>query len=316
MVPSFALVGTVLALLVAATIAARMLRRRESPSLDRRTIEAFNARIEAWWFFVAVMLLAFIWPTLTVIMFAGLSFWALREFITLTPTRIGDHRALFWVFFFFTPMQFVLVWLDKEGLFTVMIPVFAFLFIAARAAAAGDYDRFLERIAKVQCAMMICVYCISFAPALLYLECRDAQHPGDRARTLFFFITMVLSSDLLQWAWSRIYSRHIIAERIDPVTSWEGVLAGAACTALLGIMLQWAAPFPHWWQTAAMSLLIAVMAAAGSITMSAIKRDRGEIASGNFVEGHGGVLSRIGSICFAAPVFYQVTSYFFGMTEM
>lgn len=310
---SLALVGVVLALLAAATVAGQMLRQQESRALDRRVIESFNARIQAWWFFVVVMLAAFVWPTLTVIMFAGVSFWALREFVTLTPTRIGDHRALFWVFFFFTPMQFFLVWSNSEGLYTVMIPVFAFLFIAARAAAAGDYDRFLERIAKVQCALMICVYCLSFAPALLYMKCRGAGEPDDRARTLFFFITIVLSSDLLEWMWSRIYSRHIIAEKIDPVTSWEGVLAGAVSSAALGIALHWAAPFPDWWQTAAMSLLVAVMAAAGSITMSAIKRDRGEIASGNFVEGHGGVLSRIDSICFAAPVFYQVTRYFFGV---
>jgi phosphatidate cytidylyltransferase len=313
MAPSLALVGVVLALLAVATVAGQMLRHRESRSLDRRAIDAFNAKIESWWFFVVVMLAAFVWPTLTVLMFAGVSFWALREFVTLTPTRIGDHRALFWVFFFFTPMQFILVWLDDYRLFTVMIPVFAFLFIAARAAAAGDYDRFLERIAKVQCALMICVYCLSFAPAILFLRCRGAGEAHDTARTLFFFITMVLSSDLLEWMWSRIYSRHIIAERIDPVTSWEGVIAGAASTSLLGIALHWAAPFPYWWQTAAMSLLIAVMAAAGSITMAAIKRDRGEIASGNFVEGHGGVLSRIDSICFAAPVFYQVTRYFFGI---
>jgi phosphatidate cytidylyltransferase len=95
--------------------------------------------------------------------------------------------------------------------------------------------------------------------------------------------------------------------------SWEGVLAGAASTGLLGVMLQWASPFPYWWQTSAMALVIALTGAAGSLTMSAIKRDRGEVSSGNFVEGHGGVLSRIDSICFAAPVFYHVTRYFFGV---
>jgi phosphatidate cytidylyltransferase len=307
------MVIAVLVLLGGATAAGQWLRTRESPALDRRAVESFNRRIQAWWFFTVVIILAYIFPTLTVVLFAGVSFWALREFVTLTPTRIGDHRALFWVFFFFTPMQFLLVWLDNYGLYSVLIPVFAFLFIAARAAVYGDYDRFLERIAKVQCALMICVYCLSFAPALLYLKCEETAEARDRASMLFFFVTIVLSADLLQWLWSRIYNRHIIAEKIDPVTSWEGVLAGAASTALLGTLLAWAAPFPYWWQTAAMSLLVAVMAAAGSLTMSAIKRDRGEIASGDFVEGHGGVLSRIGSICFAAPVFYHVTRYFFGV---
>ncbi len=313
--PTF-LVGTVLVLLSVATAAGQWLRRRESPQLDSRAIDSFNRRIQAWWFFSAVIILAYVLPGLTVLMFAGVSFWALREFVTLTPTRIGDHRALFWVFFFFTPMQFFLIYLDQfgeyYGLYSVFIPVFAFLFIAARAAVYGDYDRYLERIAKVQCALMVCVYCLSFAPALLFLrveERAELQHP---ASMLFFFISIVLSADLLIWFWSRIYNRHVVAEKIDPVTSWEGVLAGAVSTSGLGWMLAWAAPFPDWWQTVAMSLLIAVMAAAGSMTMSAIKRDRGEIASGDFVEGHGGVLSRIGSICFAAPVFYHVTRYFFG----
>ena len=312
MIENWALVLTVLTLLGVATFAGQWLRRKASPSLDRKAIDAFNGRIEAWWFFTVVIIFAFVWPALTVLLFALISFWALREFVTLTPTRNADHRALFWVFFFFTPMQFLLVYLDKYGVYTVMIPVGAFLFIAVRAAISGDSDRFLERIAKVQCALMICVYCLSFAPALAYLKCNDATEEHDSARLLFFFVTMVLASDLLQWGWSRIYSRHIIAERIDPTTSWEGVIAGAASTAVLGTALDWAAPFPSWWQTAAMSLLIAVMAAAGSLTIAAIKRDRGEVSIGNFVEGHGGVLSRIDSICFAAPVFYHVTRYFFG----
>ena len=313
MIVNWALIVTVLALLGAATVAGQWLRRRESPALDRRAVDSFNGRIEAWWFFTVVIVLAFVLPWLTVLLFALISFWALREFVTLTPTRSGDHRALFWVFFLFTPMQFLLVYLQLYGLYTIFIPVGAFLFIAARAAVSGDSDRFLERIAKVQCALMICVYCLSFAPALAYLKCEGAADDHDPARLLLFFVTIALSSDLFQWMWSRIYSRHVIAEKIDPTTSWEGVLAGAASTAVLGTLLAWAAPFPQWWQTAAMSLLIAVMAAAGSLTMSAIKCDRGEVSSGNFVEGHGGVLSRIDSICFAAPVFYHVTRYFFGV---
>ena len=308
---NLALVGVVLVLLAAATAAGQWLLRRESPALDRRAIESFNAKIQSWWFFSVVIAFAFVLPGLTVFLFACISFWALREFVTFTPTRLGDHRALFWVFCFFTPMQFFLVWLDYYDVYSVMIPVGAFLFIAVRSALHGDYDRFFERIAKVQCALMICVYCLSFAPALLYLKCAGAGADRDRARLLFFFVTIVLASDLLEWLWSRIYNRHIIAEKIDPTTSWEGVLAGAASTAVLGTALTWATPFT-WWVTAAMSLVVALMAAAGSLTMAAIKRDRGVVNEGNFVEGHGGVLSRIDSICFAAPVFYHLTRYFFG----
>jgi phosphatidate cytidylyltransferase len=316
MIRSWVLVGVVLALLGVATGVGQWLRRQDARALDRRSVDSFNARIQAWWFFSAVIALGFLLPGLTVLLFGLLSFWALREFVTLTPTRIGDHRALFWVFFLFTPAQFLLIYLDgfmdTYGLYSILIPVYAFLFIAIRSAMAGDFDRFLERIAKVQCALMICVYCLSFAPALLYLKF-EGQPEYSSARFLFFFVTIVLAADLFQWIWSRIYCNHLIAPKIDPTQSWEGLLAGAASTAVLGATLHWATPFSDWWQTAAMSLLISVMAAAGSLTMATIKRDRGELVTGNYVEGHGGVLDRIDSICFAAPVFYHISRYFFGM---
>lgn len=311
MIQNWGLVSTVLVMLGLATAAGQWLRRQDAASVDRQLVEAFNARVNAWWFFTAVMALGFIMPGLTVLLFGLLSFWALREFVTLTPTRIGDHRALFWVFFFFTPAQFALVYWNYYGLYSILIPVYAFLFISVRSAAAGDFDRFLERVAKVQCGLMICVYCLSFAPALLYLKMPESAGRSAAARLLFFFVTMVLASDLLERIWSRVYGRRLVAAKIDPTLSWEGVLAGAGSAAALGLLLAWAAPFAHWWQTAAVSFLIAAMAAAGSITMSAIKRDRGELTSGEYFEGQGGVLSHIDALSFAAPVFYHISRYFF-----
>ena len=308
------LIGAV-GLLLAATLTGRWLHGRDSPALDRRTIEAFNARVHAWWFLGGLVVISFFYPRVSVTIFGLLSFWALREFVTLTPTRGGDHRALFWVFFFFTPMQFVLVGFDNYGLYSVLIPVYAFLFIAARVAFSGDFESFLERVAKVQSGLMLCVYCLSFAPALLFLRCRDMDREFANAMLLFFFITIALVADLFQFIWNRLYGRHVIAPRVDALKTWEGVLGGAASAAVVGAALSWATPFPHWYQAAAMSLLIAVMASAGSMTMLVIKRDRGEPATGNLVEGHGGVLSRIDGICFAAPVFYHVTRYFFGVAS-
>lgn len=305
------LLPAALGLLFGATMIGRWLRGQDSPGLDRRTIEAYNARVQAWWFFGGLVALSFFYPRVTVFLFGVLAFWALREFVTLTPTRGGDHRALFWVFFFFTPMQFILVSFDNYGLYSILIPVYAFLFIAARVAFSGEFESFLERVAKVQCGLMLCVYCLSFAPALLFLKCKGMQGEYANAKLLFFFMTIALAADLLQFIWNRLYGRHVIAPRVDALRTWEGVLGGAVSTAVVGAALAWATPFPHWYQSAAMALIIALMASAGTMTMSAVKRDRGEPTTGTFVEGHGGVLSRIDSICFAAPVFFHVTRYFF-----
>jgi len=349
---SLGLVGGVLLLLGIASTVLHLLRSRDNASLDTAMLRTFRQRVRWWWALFAVLAFAFLLGrTAAVVLFGGMSFWALREFITLTPTRPGDHRALFWVFFLFTPLQFVFVALDRYDLFTVVIPVYGLLFIPARIALAGDYKRFLERVAKVQAGLLICVYCLSHAPALLTLnldtdqaeaetanaattaaaEDPDAPSPaaenddrpesskepqanrrsywGKNARLLFFFVLIVQLSDALQYAWAQIPSRHVIAPAINPNKTWEGLLGGTSSVALLGAALWWATPFSgeNWWMAAVMSMVIAVLGFAGSFTMSAIKRDRGVKDYGTLVEGHGGLLDRIDSMCFAAPVFFHLT---------
>jgi len=317
----WAFAGIVVALLTIATVIGQVVKRQPHLGLHAAAVESFNSRVRAWWIICSLLAVAFISNGLTVLLFGFLSFWALREFITLTPTRLGDHRALFWVFFFFTPLQYILVWLDKYELYTILIPVYAFLFIPARIALSGDYKRFLERVAKIQSGLLICVYCLSYAPAMLYLDTPGGEHKGT-ARLLFFFVTMALLSEAVQFIWSRLYGRHVIAPNINAARTWEGLIGGTVSAALAGMLLSWATPFQYlndatqfqkMLYTAMLSAIIAVMGFAGSLTMSAIKRDRGVRDYGTLVEGHGGVLDRIDAICFAAPVFYHVTRQIFAM---
>ncbi len=306
--------GVVVILLAIATIVGQVIKRQPHLGLHAAAVESFNGRVRAWWIICSLLAVAFLNYGLTVILFGFLSFWALREFITLTPTRLGDHRALFWVFFFFTPLQYVLIWFgdEKYDLFSIMIPVYAFLFIPTRIAISGDFKRFLERVAKIQSGLLICVYCLSFAPAILYLPIPGQTERGN-ARLLFFFVTIALLSEAMQFLWSRLYGQHVIAPSINAARTWEGLIGGTISAALAGIVLYWATPYQDVWQAALMSMIIAVMGFAGSMTMSAIKRDRGVRDYGTLVEGHGGVLDRIDAICFAAPVFYLITRQIFGI---
>ncbi len=302
------LVAGVLILLGISSAIVSVLRRRPESRIDPAILETFRFRVRAWWTLFATLAAAFFlghWAT--VVLFGLLSFWALREFITVTPTRPGDHRTLFWVFFLTTPLQFFLVGKGYYGWYSILIPVYAFLLIPARIAMAGDYKRFLERTAKIQCGLLICVYCLSYAPALLTLK--------GGPRLLFFFIVISQLSDALQYTWSQLPNKHVIVPAINTTRTWEGLLGGTASVMLVGALLCWATPFSDesWWvsaaRSAAMSAVIALMGFAGSITMSAIKRDRGVQDYGTLIEGHGGVLDHIDSICFAAPVFFHFTRW-------
>jgi phosphatidate cytidylyltransferase len=285
--------------------AAQILSRRSDGLLDRTAVGIFKRRIEAWWLMCAVLAATFLVNrTATVVLFGLISFWALREFVTLTPTRTADHRALFWVFFLFTPLQYLLVGMDRYAWYSILIPVYAFLFIPARIALAGDYKRFLERSAKIQAGLMVCVYCLSYAPALLYLKIPGSADAN--ARLLFFFVLVVQMGDVFQYAWEKILGGHVIAPAISPSKTWEGLLGGIASASLLGSLLWWATPFAPW-EAGLMSLVITLAGFAGGLTMSAVKRDRGVSDYGTLVIGHGGVLDRLDSICFAAPVFFHIT---------
>jgi phosphatidate cytidylyltransferase len=303
------LIGGVVVLLSVASLIGWVLAKRPGSDGYKATIANLNARTRAWWLMVFIFLLALATGGIgSVILFGVTSFLALREFITLTPSRPADHRVLFWAFFVITPVQYWLVATDWYGLFSIFIPVYAFLFIPLRAVLAGDCDRFLERTARIQWALMICVYCVSHAPALLNLSIPGYE--GQNGKLLFFFVTVVQLSDVLQYVWGKTCGRRKIAPAVSPNKTWEGFLGGIASTTLIGAALWWATPFSPW-QAAALSLLITLMGFTGGLVMSAIKRDRGVKDYGQMIGGHGGIMDRIDSICFAAPIFFHVVRYYF-----
>ena len=303
------LVSGVLALLVIATALGQFLRVREQDEKSAKTVQNLNARIKAWWMMVTVFALAMLTGGIgSVVLFGLTSFLALREFITLTPTKPGDHRTLFWVFFVITPIQYWLVATGWYGLFAIMIPVYAFLFVPLRSALSGDCERFLERAAKIQWGLMVCVYCVSHAPAILFLNIPGYE--GQNGKLLFFFVLVVQISDVMQYVWGKTLGQHKIAPHVSPSKTCEGFVGGIATATLIGTGLWWATPFTPL-QSAGMSLAITLMGFAGGLVMSAIKRDRNVKDYGTVIEGHGGVMDRIDSICFAAPVFFHLTRYYF-----
>lgn len=305
------LVGGVIAVLIVASLAGWLLARRTAPPAFVATVANLNARTRAWWIMVAIFVLAILSGGIgSVVLFGLTSFLALREFVTMTPTRPGDHRTLFWIFFVITPIQYWLVATSWYGLFAIFIPVYAFLFIPLRSVLSGDCRSFLERAATIQWALMICVYCVSHAPALLTLDIPGFT--GQNGKLLFFFVLVVQASDVLQYIWGKTCGKHKIAPDVSPNKTWEGFVGGIVSATLLGTALWWATPFTPW-QAAAMSLAITLMGFAGGLVMSAIKRDRGVKDYGTLIQGHGGVMDRIDSLCFSAPVFFHLTRYFFSV---
>ena len=284
-----------------------VLDRRVQTDSGRLVVANLNARVRAWWVMTAVFVAALATGGIgSVILFGLTSFIALREFITLTPTHRADHRTLFWAFFVFVPIQYYLVATHWYGLFVIFIPVYAFLFVPVRSVLAGDTQDFLARTAKIQWGLMVAVYCVSHAPALLMLQIPGYE--GENAKLLLYLIVVVQLSDVLQYVFGKTLGRHKIVPNVSPNKTWEGTVGGIAAATLVGALLWWATPFSPW-EAAGIALIANLAGFAGGLCMSAIKRDRGIKDFGTLIEGHGGVMDRIDSLCFAAPLFFHVVRY-------
>jgi phosphatidate cytidylyltransferase len=297
------LFGLTAAVLVTGTAAGQVLRRTARSESTRATVDNMNERIVAWWALCGLTGLALVLGEGAVLAFFALfSSLALREFVRLTP-----GRDLFPALLLFTALQYWAVWGRSTGLFDTLIPAGAALYIPVHLAVTGATERFLERTAKAYWGLMVCTFCLSYAPALLTLEIRG--YTGRNSTLLFYFLLVAQSSDVLQYVWGKLAGRRPIAPRISPNKTWEGFLGGVLSATALGTALHGATPFEPW-QAAVVCGAVTLTGFAGGLVFSAVKRGCGVKDFGSLVIGHGGVLDRIDSLCFSAPAFFHLTRYF------
>ena len=288
----------------------------DSPRAEtvRKELQSVSAILRTSWLMVFVFWIGWVtgeWVALT--LFGGVSFFALREFLTLSPTRLGDHRSLVLAFFVVLPVQYSLIGSGLFDLFTVFIPVYVFLALPLASALANDPQRFLERNAKLQWGIMVCIYGMSHVPALLLLK-----FPGYENRNAFlvFFLVLVVQVCMVtQHFASRKLQRPPVAPAISTSFNWRSWGIGVAAGSLLGALLAGITPWVPGTAFAA-AFVACVAGSLGHLVMKALKRDRGIPswgAQGQSVTGAGGLLDRVDALCFAAPVFFHSARWYFGV---
>jgi len=298
-------IGLIAILTLASTVAAVLSRRAATPTA---TLANLTERINAWWVMVGVLGLALLFgKTGLVLLFVLISFFSLREFVTLTATRQSDYWVLLGMFLVVIPVQYWLVWTEWYGLFVIFIPVYCFLIMPALTALSGDTESFLERIAAQQWAIMIAVYCMSHVPALLTLSIQG--YVGRNVLLVAFLMITVQGSDVLQYIFGKLFGKRPVAPRVSPSKTWEGLVGGLGSATLLGAALYWLTPFNPW-QAALVAFLSCLMGFLGGLVASAIKRDQGVKDWGYLIGGHGGMMDRADSLVFSAPIFFHIVRYF------
>ena len=295
-------------ILIALTVLGEILRARQPVHVSNPLLDTYMTRVQSWWGMVAFIGAALLLGKPGVMtLFAFASFAALREFLTLTTKAQADHLSLALAFFAVLPLQYIFVGLEWTGLYTVFIPVYAFLFLPMVSALRGNPQKFLVRVAETQWALMIAVFCVSHVPALMSLEINGY---GDRSLLLIAFLVMVVQfGDLLDFFFGRRIGKRQIAPGLSPKT-WEGMICGVISAMMIGASLNWITPFGVI-GAALMAGIASLVGMFGNIVVAAIKRDRGVKDWSHLIPGQGGFVDQLDSVIFAAPIFYQLTKYFY-----
>lgn len=294
----------VLAMLVTASLSQALLKSRLSPEAHLE----LHQRINSWWVMVLVVFTALlIGRTASLIFFAVLSFIALREFFSILPVRLTDRRLIL-ALYVMIPVHYYWIASDWYGMFTIFIPVYLFLLIPFGLLLLGETKGFIRAVASYQWAVMTTVFAISHVAYLLMLPAENNPAGGGIGLVLYLvFLTQF--NDVAQYIWGKSLGRRKIVPGISPNKTWEGFLGGVATTTALGAVLApWLTPL-LWWQGLFAGLLIGIAGFVGDLTVSAVKRDLQIKDTGRLIPGHGGILDRIDSLMYTAPLFFHFLRY-------
>lgn len=266
-------------------------------------------RLKSWWIMTSFFFISlFVHPNASLVLFAVTSFLALKEYFTLIHTRIEDHRVLFWSFLAI-PVQYWLVKIHWLSVFLIFIPIYMFLFIPCRLVMAGKTEGIVESMAKIQWGLMAFVFCLSHMAYLLNLPVIPAIPGGGKALMLYLvFLTEI--NDVAQYTWGKLFGRTAIVPLVSPKKTLAGFVGGVITTVALAVGLRFLSGFDLLFAVSS-GLLIALSGFIGDLVVSAIKRDMGVKDSGILIPGHGGMLDRIDSLTYSAPLFFHFISYMF-----
>lgn len=273
-----------------------------------RDYTELRARISSWWVIVSVLALAMVLsPVVSVALLGFVSFLALKEYFSLIPTRRADRRVLFWAYLAI-PVQFYWIGIEWYGMFIIFVPVYMFLFLPLTMLVTGQTEGFLRAAGSLHWGLMTMVFAIGHAAYLLALP--DELNPtAGSAGLLLFLIFLTQFNDVAQYVWGKMLGRHKVVPTVSPNKTVEGLLGGMATTTLLAwLIAPWLTPLVSW-EAPAAGLIIGFAGFVGDVTISALKRDLGIKDTGTLIPGHGGILDRIDSLTFTAPLFFHFTYY-------
>jgi len=305
-------VAGIFGLLVAGSVALWAVKRAR-PEKD---LTELVQRTKSWWVMASIFTVAVLVDRVAGLIFLGaVSFLALKEYLSIIPTRRADRRVLFFLYLAI-PIQYYWVGTGWYGMFIIFVPVYMLLFLPLPMLVIGQTQGFLRAVGTLHWGLMVTVFSLSHAAYTLMLPfsraaAGDWAEPHVGPALMLYLVVLTQLNDVAQWMWGKLFGRHKIIPAVSPNKTWEGFAGGVVTTTALSAALgPWLTPIDAG-GAAILGALLGVAGFVGDVTVSALKRDLGLKDTSHFLPGHGGVLDRVDSLTYTAPIFLHYVRYFY-----
>jgi phosphatidate cytidylyltransferase len=266
-------------------------------------------------FLIASILISWLQPlfvllAVSAMVFALFEFWVLAKKRDLRPDEATGYlgaASMFTVFYFAGPDPAPDTGLDLRTLLLIVIAMTVVTLIGATLRGAP----FEKMLASAGTTILGVLYIVLLGGHLVAV--RTGFNQTLSAHLLSFFFLVLMGADTGAYYVGRTFGKHKLAPKISPGKTWEGAAGGLAVGVLLAAVshfwffrelpLKWALP---------LAALMTMLGIFGDLTESALKRGAGVKDAANILPGHGGILDRLDSLLFNAPVIYYFGRFYFG----
>ena len=300
---SFYMMVIVLSLLILSSIIHYLLTIKR-PNSDYKEL---SLRIKSWWIMIGILFAVLLSSKgLAITFFGFLSFLMLKEFLSIVPTRMEDRQVIFWAYIAI-PIQYFWIYLEWYGMFIIFVPIFIFLIIPMRMVLIGETNGFIRAAGILTWTTMLSVFNIGHIAYLLVLP--EKNLAAGNVGLVLFILFMTQFNDVCQYIWGKNLGRHKIIPKVSPNKTWEGFIGGlitiTLCSSIVAPLLTPLTAI----QGAGAGALISFSGFIGDVVISSVKRDLQIKDSGNLIPGHGGLLDRLDSLSYTAPLFFHYLYY-------
>ena len=234
-----------------------------------------------------------------------IEFWLLARKLQIRADATAgllSALALIVIFYFTMPGQ-----LPDLTMIQIVLLLLTGGTLTAAMIRGAPFDRMIPSAAVTVLSVM---YVALLGGHLLAI--RTGFRPVLSRNLLGFYFLVIMGSDVAAYYGGRLFGRHKLAPTISPGKTWEGGVAGMLASLLLAVA-------SHYWFFLNLPMKFALPLAAvmnvvgvlGDLTESALKRSTGTKDTAQILPGHGGVLDRIDSLLFNAPVIYYFAWFYF-----